>query len=72
MERKFAYTVQCDVNDIRLMNFASSKNLIVKNTKFSHCNIHRYTSPDSVTHNQMDHVLVAKRRQLIITDFQSF
>ena len=28
---------------IRLVNFATSKNLIVKSTKFSHRNIHKYT-----------------------------
>ena len=41
-------------NGIRLANFATSKN-IVKSTKFSHRNIHKYTwtSPDGITHNQI-------------------
>ena len=49
------------------MNFAISKSLIVKSTKFPHCNIHKYTrtSPDDITYNQIDHVLVDKRRQII-------
>jgi hypothetical protein len=48
-------------NRIRVINFATSKNLIVKST-FPHCNIrkHTWTSPD-VTHNQIDHVLIDKR-----------
>ena len=60
-------------NGIRLVNFATSKNLIVKSTKFPHRNIHKYswTSPDGITHNQIDHVQVDKRRQLSIIDVRS-
>jgi hypothetical protein len=48
-------------NGIRVVNFAISKNLIVKST-FPHHNIHKHiwTSPDGVTHNQTD-VLIQKR-----------
>ena len=37
---------------------------------FPHRNIHKYTwtSPDGITHNQIDHVLVDKRRQSSIID----
>ena len=51
-------------NGIRLVNFSTSKNLILKSIKFPHRNIHKYTltSPDSITNNQIDHVLVDKRR----------
>ena len=44
-------------NGIRLVNFATSKNLIVKSTKLQHRNIHKYTwtSPDGIIHNQLDH-----------------
>ena len=54
------------------MYFATSKNLIVKSTKFPHRNIHKYTwtSPDGITHNQIDHVLEDKRRQSSIIDVQ--
>jgi hypothetical protein len=40
-------------NGVRVVNFATSKNLIVKSTLFPHCNIHKYTwtSPDGNTHN---------------------
>jgi hypothetical protein len=42
-------------NGIRLQNFATSKNLIVKSTILQHCNIHKHTwtSPDCVKHNQI-------------------
>jgi len=42
-------------NGVRLVNFATSKNLVVKSMMFPHRNIHKYTwtSPDGNTHNQM-------------------
>jgi hypothetical protein len=50
-------------NRVRVVNFATSKNLIVKSTTFPHHDIHKHTwtSPDGVTHNQTDHVLIDKR-----------
>ena len=55
------------------MNFATSKNLIVKSTKFPHRNIHEYTwtSPDGITQSQIDHVAVNKRRQSSIIRVRS-
>ena len=40
---------------------------------FPHRNIHKYTwtSPDGITHSQIDHVLVDKRRQSSIIDVRS-
>jgi exonuclease III len=40
-------------NGVRVVNFATSKNLIVKSTIFPHRDIHKHTwtSPDGVTHN---------------------
>jgi hypothetical protein len=40
-------------NGIRVVNFVTSKNLIVKSTMFPHPNIHKFTwtSPDGKTHN---------------------
>jgi endonuclease/exonuclease/phosphatase family metal-dependent hydrolase len=51
-------------NVVRLVNFATSKDLRVKSTMFPHCNIHKYTwtSPDGKTHNHIDHILVDRRR----------
>jgi hypothetical protein len=45
--------------EVRVVNFATSKYLIVKSTTFPHRDIHKHTwiSPDGVTHNQADHVL---------------
>ena len=56
------------------MNFATSKNLIVKSTTFPHRNIHKqtWTSPDGKTHNQIDNILIDKRRQSSILDIRSF
>jgi hypothetical protein len=50
-------------NGVRLVNFATSKNLVVKSTMFPHRNIHKYnwTSPDGKTHNQIDHILIDRR-----------
>jgi hypothetical protein len=48
----------------RVVNFATTKNLTVKSTTFPHYDIHKHTltSPNGVTHNQIDHVLIDKRR----------
>ena len=47
-------------NGVRLVNFATSQNLVVKSTMLPHRNIHKYTwtSLDGKTHNQTDHVLI--------------
>jgi hypothetical protein len=57
-------------NRVRLVNLATSKNL----TMFPHRNIHKYTwtSPDGRTHNQIDHILVNRRRHSSILDVLSF
>jgi endonuclease/exonuclease/phosphatase family metal-dependent hydrolase len=61
-------------NGVRVVNFATSKNLIVKSTTFPHRDIykHTWTSPHGVTHNQIDHVLIDKRRHSNILDVLSF
>ena len=50
-------------NGVRIVNFATSKNLVVKSTMFPHQNNHKYTStsPDEKTHNHTDHILVDRR-----------
>jgi hypothetical protein len=52
-------------NGVRLVNFATSKNLRVKSTMFQHRNIHKYTSmsPDGKNHNQIGHILVDGQMQ---------
>jgi hypothetical protein len=46
-------------NGIRVVNFSTSKNIVVKSTMFPHHKIH--TSPDGKTHNQIDHIFVDRR-----------
>jgi hypothetical protein len=57
-------------NGVRIVNFAMSKYIIVKNTMFPHRNIHKFTwtSPDGKTHNQIDHILIDRRRHSSIVD----
>jgi hypothetical protein len=57
-------------NGVRLVNFATSKNLRVKSSMFPHHIIHKCTwmSPDEKTHNQIDHILVVIRRRSNILD----
>jgi hypothetical protein len=49
-------------NGVRVVNFSTSKTLIVKSITFPHRDIHKHTwtSPDGVTHNQIDQVLIDK------------
>jgi len=64
-----------DSNDkgVRIVNFATSKILVVKNTMFPHRNIRKYTwtSPDRKTHNQIDHILIDRRWDLSILKVRS-
>jgi hypothetical protein len=47
-------------NGVRVINFANSKNVIVKSTTFPHreINKHTWTSPDGVIHNQIEELTV--------------
>jgi hypothetical protein len=51
-------------NRVRVVNFDTSKNLVFKSTMFPHSKILKYTwiSPEGNTHNQIDHVLIDRRR----------
>ena len=61
-------------NGVRLVNFATSKNLVVKSTMFPHRNIHKHTwtSPDGKTHNLIDHILIDRRWQSSVLEVRSF
>jgi len=50
-------------NGVRIVNFATSKILVVESTMFPHRNIHKYTwtSPDGKTHNCVVHILIDRR-----------
>jgi exonuclease III len=54
----------CNDNGVRVVNFATSKNLVVKSTMLRHHRIHKYTwtFPEGNTHKQIDHILVDRRQ----------
>jgi uncharacterized protein YeeX (DUF496 family) len=59
---------------VRVANLATSKNLIVKSTMFPRCNIHKFTwtSRYGKTRNQVDSILIDRRRYSSILDVRSF
>jgi endonuclease/exonuclease/phosphatase family metal-dependent hydrolase len=61
-------------NGVRVVNFGTSKHLVVKSTMFPHCNIQKCTrtSPEGKVHNQIDHILMDRRRHSNILDIRSF
>jgi hypothetical protein len=61
-------------NGVRLVNFATFKNLRVKNTMLPHRNVHKYTwtSSDGKTHNQIYYILIDRRRHSNILDVRSY
>jgi hypothetical protein len=60
-------------NGVRVVNFATSKNIIVKSMMFPRRNIHKFTwTSDEKTHNQIDHILIDRRWHSSILDIQSF
>jgi hypothetical protein len=50
-------------NIVRIANFPTSKNVIVKRTMFLHRNIHKYTCtfPNGKNHKQIDQLLIDRR-----------
>jgi hypothetical protein len=60
-------------NGLRVVNFSTSKRLTAKSTMFPHCNIHKFTctSPDGKTHNQIDRILIDRRRHSSVLDVRS-
>jgi hypothetical protein len=54
---------------VRVLNFATSKNLVVKSTVFAR-DFHKYTwtSPEGKRHNQTDHFLTDRRLHSSILD----
>jgi hypothetical protein len=57
-------------NGVRVVNFATSENRIVKSTMFPHRNIHKHTwtRPDGKTHSQIEHILIDRQRQSSVLD----
>jgi hypothetical protein len=63
-----------DDNGVRLLNVATSKNLVVKSTMFPHRNIRTYTWTyhGGKTQNQIDHILIDRKWQSRTLDVRSF
>jgi hypothetical protein len=61
-------------NGVRVINFATSKNLTVKSTMFPNRKIHTFswTSPGGKTHNHIDHIFTDRKRYSGILDARSF
>jgi endonuclease/exonuclease/phosphatase family metal-dependent hydrolase len=61
-------------NGVRVETFATSKISVVKSTMFPHSKIYKYTwtSREGNTHNQIDRVLLDRRRHSSILDVRSF
>ena len=61
-------------NGVRIINLSTSRNLLVKSTMFPRPNIRKSTwvSPDGRTRNQIDHILIDRRRHTSITDVRTY
>jgi exonuclease III len=64
------------INDsgVRVVNFATSKNALIKRTVCPHHRVYKYTwtSPEGNVHNQIDHVLIDRGWHSSILDVRSF
>jgi len=60
-------------NGVRLVTLATSKEMVISSTCYSHKNIHKqtWTSPGGTTHNQIDHVVVDNQIKHWIQDVRS-
>ncbi|XP_039291972.1 craniofacial development protein 2-like [Nilaparvata lugens] len=65
---------ESNANGLGVIDFASGKNMTVSSTYFKHKDIHKMTwcSPDGVTRNQIDHLLIDKRHGTDILDVRSY
>ena len=61
-------------NGVRLIDFCATHELIVGASWFPYKQIHKYTwnSPDGVTRNEIDHILIAKHRRRCLEDLRPF
>jgi hypothetical protein len=57
-------------NGLRVVYFATSKNLTVKRKIFPHYKIYKFTwiTPDGKTHTKIDHILIERRWHSSILD----
>jgi hypothetical protein len=68
------YTKSVMTVELRVVNFATSKNLTGKSTMYRHRNIHKstWTSQEGKPHHQIDHVLIDGRRHSSVLVVQLF
>jgi hypothetical protein len=61
-------------NGVTIVNFPTSKSLVVKKMMFLYRNIRKctWTSPDGKTYNQIDHILTNRRWHLSILDVRFY
>ncbi|XP_035787837.1 uncharacterized protein LOC118464508 [Anopheles albimanus] len=61
-------------NGSRLINFAIANDLVIGSTKFARRDIHKATwvSPNGATSNQIDHVLINRRRQSSLLNVRTY
>ena len=59
---KFSLHMEYSDNGLRLLNLSTCHNLIIGGTLFNHKNVHKgtWTSPDGLTINQIDDILIDK------------
>ena len=57
-------------NGDRLVSFAAFNNLVITGTIFPHCIGHKqtWTSPDGLTQNQIEHVLISRQHRTSVLD----
>jgi hypothetical protein len=67
------YEISTD-NRVGVVNFATSRNLIVRSTMFPNCNINKFTwtSPDGKTQNQIDRILIDRKQHSSVLDVRLF
>ncbi|XP_070137322.1 uncharacterized protein [Drosophila bipectinata] len=60
-------------NGLRLIGFAAAHNMVVRSTGFRHLDIHKasWLSPDRLTRNQIDHIVIDARHASNILDVRS-
>jgi hypothetical protein len=71
---KYSLHNKSNDNSMRLINFASSRNMVIGGTMFNHRDIHKRTwkSPNRNVFNQIDHVLLDARHCSDLMDDRSY
>jgi hypothetical protein len=61
------------IMELRMINFASARNMVIGSTMFEHRDIHKMTwrSPDGNTFNEIDHLLIDARHQSNLMDIKT-